>query len=219
MTTLICALGLAVPAVAATSTAANATPVPPDCTAWQEYGDWYLPYGCVGETIPASHTCQRLESSYGVTSVDGIAPIECTDIAFNNNNYDNGYNPQGDLWGEGEFYCQASNGYHQCGGMNVNVDMWYNQVGDWSAGFNKTKNYKCNPSPGPACPTPAQGRAMVSTPHGANLYTHVCYYIKTWLPAGNVISIDGTAIHSINQVTTQQLTVCFADPGITNPNA
>lgn len=200
----VCAFGIAVPVSAAipaaTAQAASSCTQAP----WQESGWWYVPYGCTG-LLAASHVCEQYP---GVGMVNGTAiqPIQCADIAYTNDDYGNGFVDNGELWGEGEFYCQSSAGYYQCGGMNVNVA--FSAAG--------TRNYKCNPNPGPACP--GNGRAMVSSDH-AEEYTGApgveCYTVQTTLPAGNVIAILGTAIHTTAAFQTPQLKVCFAAPGQT----
>ena len=137
-----------------------------------------------------------------------IQPVQCADIAYTNNDYGNGYDDNGELWGEGEFYCQEPGKYYQCSGMNVNVA--FSAAG--------TNNYKCNPSPGPACPTNNE-RAMVGSKH-AEEYTGApsvdqCYTVQTTLPAGNVIAVLGDGIHTTAPFSSPWLKVCFASPGET----
>jgi hypothetical protein len=202
----VCALGIAVP-VSATIPAAPAQAATCSQAPWSSGGDLYLPYGpgCSG-TLAASHVCVEYPG-VGMVNGNAIQPIQCADIAYTNDDFGNGFTDSGELWGEGEFYCQASAGYYQCGGMNVTV-------GFSSSG---TGSYKCNPSPGPACP--ANGRAMVSSQH-AQEYTGApgvdqCYTVQTTLPAGNVIAILGTAIHTTAALQSPKLKVCFASPGET----
>jgi hypothetical protein len=181
------------------------------CTPWQAFGDWYLPYGCSGVLVPAAHICANYPG-FGVTNNGDIQPVQCADVGFDNNDYGNGNDDKGDLWGVGEFYCQTQSGYTRCGGMNVNI-------GFSGGGTTAMRNYKCNPNPGPACP--ASGRAVVSTQHASGLYTGApggdqCYMVQTWLPVGNVIAVLGTGIHT-EQELRSKLTVCFASPGETPP--
>jgi hypothetical protein len=201
------ALGIAVP-ISATIPAPAAQAASCSQVPWKAFNDWYLPYGCSG-LLPASHVCVEYPG-VGMVNGSAIQPIQCADIAYVNNDYNNGFDDSGELWGEGEFYCQASTGYHQCGGMNV-------KVGFSASG---TGSYKCNPSPGPACP--ANGRAMVSSQH-AQEYTGApsddqCYTVQATLPADNVIAILGTAIHTSAAFSSPKLRVCFASPGETPPS-
>jgi hypothetical protein len=203
----VCALGAAVPVSAVIpATAAQAAS---SCVqkAWPGYNDWYLPYGC-DTILPASHVCVKFP---GAGELNGVAiqPIECADIAYKNVDFGNGYDDHGELWGEGEFYCQTSTGNYQCGGMNVNVE--FSAAG--------STNFKCNPSPGPACPTTKP--AMVASKH-AGEYTGApgvdqCYTVQTTLPAGNIIALFGDAIRTSVQLQSPKLKVCFASPGETSP--
>jgi hypothetical protein len=210
MAALVCAFGVAVPVSAAIPTSAQAA----SCTPWQTFHTWWiLPYGCSGMLIPASHVCADYPG-FGITNNGDIQPIQCADIAFTNNDYGNGYDDNGYLWGVGEFYCQTQAGYAQCGGMNVNVGF---TVGGTTMPL---RNYKCNSNPGPACP--ASGRAKVSSQHSSALYTGApgadqCYSVQTRLPVDNVIAVLGTGIHTEQELRSNQLSVCFASPGETPP--
>jgi hypothetical protein len=114
------------------------------------------------------------------------------------------------MWGKGTFYCQGPNGYVQCGGMNVNVGLSYAEnIGGFVGVGTKgpSRNYKCNPNPGPACATTKP--AMVSSVH-FQYSNSTCWQLYAWLPAGNVIAIDGTALRSQGELDTPKtLTVCF----------
>jgi hypothetical protein len=215
----VCALGLVAPVSAAVpATAAQAAPVPVNCTPWQYLGDWYLPYGCASQQVPAAHKCAALE--YGANYY-GTEAIQCGDIYFTNDDYGNGHTDKGDIWGEGEFYCQESNGdLSQCSGMNVQVDFSWVLASTLGGTTVPVKDWKCNPNPGPACPTSA--RAFVATQHATGVYTGApgldqCYTVQTWLPEGNAIAIQGLAFESENTLLTPKLTLCFASPGETNP--
>jgi hypothetical protein len=190
----VCALGIAVAVSAAVpSPAAQAA----SCAAYQKSGssDWWVNYGCTTIPITASHVCQTFDNG---EYVDGAQAIECADIYVTTTG---GY---GTFWGEGEFYCQGPDGYVQCAGMNVNVDVTGNGQTE------PAKNYKCNPDVG-ACP--ANGRAWWSSEKFATLYGgNICLPVTGFLPSGNVISVRAgyAALHSANKVATPTLTICYA---------
>ncbi len=195
------------PVSAATQIPAHAA----SCTPVQKGSQWWIPYGCSGVIIPASHRCYQLGSttdSAGTTDAD-----ECADISAANDGGSTGY---AQLWGEGEFYCQGV--YSQCQGMNVNIDFSYtvdNSIGGaWTA---PERNYTCNPNPGPACPD--GGRALISTEH-ATVLTTQCDTTYSWDPydgwngLAQVISVTpaGVAEHAAYENDSYQLDVCFDQP-------
>jgi hypothetical protein len=180
-----------------------------DCTPYKLNGDWYVNYGCKNVEIPASHICAAIDNG---ATVNGVKAIQCADIYVSNDDTnDPPTYPWADIWGEGEFYCQGPNGYVHCGGMNVNVGMSYAIFLGGHAGVGTTlprRNYKCNPNPGPACPT--SGRAMLASVHSGEVENSACWQTYAWLPAGNTIAIDGVALHSIGELDSPKtLTVCF----------
>lgn len=189
----VCALGLTL-AVSAAVPASAAVPPPPDtCTPSPMNGQYWVHYGCGSQEIDASHVCQAFDNG---EYVDGIQAIECADIYVTTTGGDNIF------WGEGEFYCQGPNGYVQCAGMNVHIQVTVNGQTDGN------KNYVCNPSAG-ACPT--DGRAKWSSMKFGTIYAgKLCWPVTGKLPSDNVIAVKSgyAALHSTDEVDTPTLTVC-----------
>lgn len=76
--------------------------------------------GCGSTLIPGSHHCVT------AATVNGTQAIECADIVVTSP----GGTPE--MWGEGEFYCQAAT--TQCAGMQVNVWAGFSQPGSIQQG-------------------------------------------------------------------------------------
>jgi hypothetical protein len=201
------ALGIALPVSAAIPAAAaqasSCSQVP-----WKAFGDWYLPYGCSG-LLPASHVCVEYPG-VGMVNGSAIQPIQCADIAYKNVDYNNGFDDSGELWGEGEFYCQGE--ATECQGMNVSV---YDKVEN-SSGTDYTSpnsNYKCNPDVG-FCPD--GGRVKVSTQHFA-ASRGKCYFASSVDPADDengdgdpqVISVEEHAFHAESELPSNTTELCF----------
>jgi hypothetical protein len=201
----VCVLGFAVPlSVAIPSTAAHAAGA---CSAILLHGnEWDVPYGCTNVPIPGSHECAQIGED--PTSTEGVYTTanECADIYANNTS------GQKAVRGVGEFYCQGE--YPQCQGMNVTVDLWF-APGDGGSYTLTPVNYKCNPSPGPACPT--SGREYVYTQAGDQDSGGDCITAYSFLPAdgwdghNQVISVkgDSVAFHMGYQENSAQTDVCF----------
>jgi hypothetical protein len=202
----VCALGIAIPvSVVIPATAAHASSA---CDAIGSGNSWTVPYGCTSVLIPGSHKCVALVDVFLSSGLFEEAD-ECADIYAQNTS------GVEQVWGVGEFYCQGQ--YTQCQGMNVTVDMSWSE-GSLEAATTAPAHYKCNPSPGPACPG---GRKPVSTTRGnaddsgagdcVNTYSWDPY--DGWKGNSEVISIkpDGTAIHTGAELDSYNEQVCFLD--------
>jgi hypothetical protein len=156
-------------------------------------GTWFVAKGCFSAEIPGAHVCAP------ITPGENTA-IQCTDL------YATDANGAAQIWGEGEFYCQGA--HPQCQGMNVRVGFSWTDLNNLQQDVSDPRTYTCNPTVG-ACPN--GGRAMVSTAH-SDVFT-TCFQLYTWLPAGNVISVQGvsSAYHSPTELDSPKtLDMCLA---------
>jgi hypothetical protein len=189
----VCVLGIAAPVSAVVPATAAQAKV---CTPSYSDGEYSLARGCPATEIDAAHTCAYISN----TAVNGVKAIECADVWASNENTAG----QGDIWGEGVFYCQGPNGYVQCGGMNVNVGLAYSEA-PIGVGYSKPpRNYKCNPSPGPACST---SQVEVASEH--LVYPDSCWQVYASLPAINIVAINGTALYSRAELRSNTVRVCI----------
>ena len=223
MLTAALLVSAAVPAAITISASASmAIPTPPSqCVAIANGSsngvpNYDLPANCTNARIPQTHVCRQVAASNGETA------IECADLYFTNSGSSRF------IRGGGEYYCQGK--WLQCQGMNVTTTMVWQQQGDFTSTMVQPVNYKCNPSPGPACNGNAEsGSVVVYTGASAPLQTSGCgpggcntcllgqsfdvadgssHNGQTW---SNVIQVKGgaAATHVTSQIASTKANFCF----------
>jgi hypothetical protein len=190
---LVLALFVVLAGVVSVSLVTQSTASAASCVSQSSDGVWNIAKGCFSTEIPGAHVCAD------ITPGENTA-IECTDLVVTD------ANGTAQMWGEGEFYCQGA--HPQCLGMNVKVGFSWTDFNNAQQDVSDAKPYVCNPSTN-ACPN--GGRAMVAAAHDT-VFTD-CFNAYTWLPAGNVISVQGvgSAYHSPSELDSPKtLEVCLA---------
>jgi hypothetical protein len=181
-------MSVAAPAVARAAPAA--------CVSGSNSTGYQISRGCYSQRIPGTHVCAPVGPATGANTAVECADLYVTDDATGH----------GQLWGEGEFYCQPAD--EQCLGMNVNVVGFYIDLTHGGTGGLAETKYVCNPTVG-ACPS--GGEAAVATGHSATV-VQTCLEPIASENAGEVISVPGTtaAYHTTtDNGTSGPPAVCF----------
>jgi len=149
----------------------------------QKQTDLIIPSNTTCYNVVLEHVCKVMGGNGGVEA------IECADIDAS---WTYG---QIEVWGEGEYYCQGSDGYARCAAMSVDQLMKTNEGAIDGEGTGTEQyghpggNYTCS---GSSCST---ARAMVSTYHFTYDGNDTAYAIVNADDATNSITVpDGDKI-------------------------